>query len=61
MSKFNVTEGSRTPGQYGIMAIPTLIIFKDGKEVGRVVGAFTKHVLKGKLEAILWPQSKEGT
>lgn len=55
-----MTEGFRTPGQYGIMAIPTLIIFKDGKEVGRLVGAFPKHVLKGKLEAVLWPQSKEG-
>ncbi len=55
-----MTEGFRTPGQYGIMAIPTLIILKDGKEVGRLVGAFPKHVLKGKLEAVLWPQSKEG-
>ena len=55
-----MTEGFRTPGQYGIMPIPTLIIFKDGKDVGRLVGAFPKHVLKGKLEAVLWPQSKEG-
>jgi len=61
VTKFNVDEGSRTPAQYGIMAIPTLIIFKDGKEVGRVVGALPKHVLKGKLEAVLWPQSEKGT
>lgn len=53
MTKFNVDEGSRTPAQYGIMAIPTLIIFKDGKEVDRVVGAVPKHVLEGKLEALL--------
>jgi len=38
-----------------------LIIFTDGKEAGRAVGTFPKHVPKGKLEAVLWPQSKEGT
>ena len=53
MTKFNVDAGSRTPAQYGIMAIPTLIIFKDGKEAGRVLGAFPKHVLEGKIEALL--------
>lgn len=40
MSNFNVTECPRTPGRYGIMAIPTLVILKDGKEVGGVVAAF---------------------
>jgi len=53
MTKFNMDEGSRTPAQYGIMAIPTLIIFKDGKEVDRLVGAVPKHVLEGKIEALL--------
>ena len=53
MTKFNVDEGSRTPAQYSIMAIPTLIVFKDGKEVDRVVGALPKHVLEGKIKALL--------
>ena len=53
VTKFNVDEGSRTPAQYGIMAIPTLIIFKDGKEVDRVIGAFPKSVLEAKVEAVL--------
>jgi thioredoxin 1 len=53
VTKFNVDEGSRTPAQYGIMAIPTLIVFKDGKEVDRVIGAFPKHVLESKIEALL--------
>jgi thioredoxin 1 len=53
VTKFNVDEGSHTPAQYGIMAIPTLIVFKDGKEVDRVIGAFPKHVLKSKIEALL--------
>jgi thioredoxin len=53
MTKFNVDEGSRTPTQYGIMAIPTLIIFKDGQEVDRVVGVLPKNVLEAKVEAVL--------
>jgi len=53
VTKFNVDESSRTPAQYGIMAIPTLIIFKDGQEVDRVVEALPKSVLKGKVEAVL--------
>ena len=61
VSRPKVPECPRTPGRYGIMAIPSPVILKDGKEVGRVVGAFPKHVLKGILEAVLWPQNKEGT
>jgi len=53
VTKFNVDEGSRTPAQYGIMAIPTLIVFKEGKEMDRVVGALPKHILESKIEALL--------
>jgi len=53
MTKFNVDEGSRTPAQYAIMAIPTVIVFKDGKDVDRVVGALPKHVLESRIEALL--------
>ena len=35
------------------MGIPTLIFFKGGKEVGRVVGMVRKEVLKSKLDAAL--------
>jgi len=52
VAKFNVEAGSSTPVRYGIMAIPTMIIFKDGQEVGRMVGALPKHVLKSKIEAL---------
>jgi thioredoxin 1 len=53
MTKFNLDEGSHTPAQYGIMAIPTLIVFKDSREVDRLIGAFPKHVLTSKIEALL--------
>jgi thioredoxin 1 len=39
--------------QYGIMGIPTLIFFKDGKEVDRIVGAAPKQMMIKKLDAIL--------
>lgn len=38
IGKMNVDENSQTPSQYGIMSIPTVIFFKDGKEFGRKIG-----------------------
>lgn len=51
--KFNVDEGTNTPAQYGITAIPTLILFKGGKEVSRMVGAVSKSKLEERLKAIV--------
>lgn len=36
--KLNVDENPQIPEKYGVMSIPTTILFKDGKEVGRQVG-----------------------
>ncbi len=44
--KINVDENQAVAGSYGIMSIPTLICFKDGKMVGKVVGALPKEALK---------------
>ncbi|HZS77948.1 MAG TPA: thioredoxin [Ktedonobacteraceae bacterium] len=38
-AKMDIDQHERTPGRYGVQAIPTMIIFKDGKEVDRVIGA----------------------
>jgi thioredoxin 1 len=43
--KLNVDENPSTPRRYGIMGIPTMILFKGGKEVERVVGATSKDSL----------------
>lgn len=46
--KLNVDENPKTAGQYGIMSIPTLMLFKDGKEAARQVGAAPKQKLDRK-------------
>lgn len=51
--KLNVEEGQSIPTQYGIMSIPTIIFFKDGKILNQLVGALTKQQLKQKIEEII--------
>jgi thioredoxin 1 len=43
--KMNVDENGQTPQTYGVMAIPTLILFKDGQLKEKVVGAVGKAKL----------------
>ncbi len=43
--KINVDENGQTPQTYGVMAIPTLILFKGGQAKEKVVGALAKNKL----------------
>ena len=43
--KVDVDENQETAGKYGIMSIPTLIVFKDGEIVDKVVGFQPKEAL----------------
>jgi thioredoxin 1 len=49
--KLNVDENPETPIKFGVMGIPTLILFKNGKAVERVTGALPKD----RLVSILAP------
>ncbi len=53
VAKMDTDANPQTPMKYGIMGIPTLIIFKDGKEAERIVGAVPKSMITRKLEAVL--------
>lgn len=46
VGKLNVDDNRDTPNGLGIMSIPTLIVFKDGREVERTVGFRKKDELK---------------
>jgi thioredoxin 1 len=52
-AKLNVDHNPRTASRYGIMSIPTLLIFKDGKPVSNIVGFRPKAELKRSLDAAL--------
>ncbi|RKX97295.1 MAG: thioredoxin [Spirochaetes bacterium] len=48
--KLNIDHNQETPVKYGVMNIPTLLFFKNGKEVDRVIGAIPKRQLVKKIE-----------
>jgi len=47
--KLNVDENQRIAMEYGIMSIPTLLVFKDGKLVDQFVGAMPKKMLEARI------------
>ena len=49
VGKLNVDENPQVAGQYGIMSIPTLLIFSDGKVVDQIVGVQPAQVLRQRL------------
>jgi thioredoxin 1 len=53
IAKLNTDENVRVATELGIMGIPTLILFKDGQEVERVIGFAQRNVLESKLNAVL--------
>ena len=51
--KLNVDENQQTAAQYGVMSIPTLIVFKNGEAAKTIVGALPKKRLVQELEPAL--------
>jgi len=49
IAKLNVDNVRRVAGRYGVQSIPTLVLFKDGKEVQRFIGVQNQNTL---IEAI---------
>jgi thioredoxin 2 len=51
IAKLNVDENPRTSAQFGVRSIPTLLIFKDGQLVERIVGVQPKQAIAARLAA----------
>src|SRR3990167_6062533 len=52
IAELNVDEARATAQKYGILSIPTLVIFRDGKPIEQMVGLQTKPILEEKLKAL---------
>ena len=53
VGKLNVDENPRSSATFDVMSIPTMILFKDGVEKKRIIGARPKHSIVGELSEYL--------
>ena len=53
VAKLNVDENPRTANTYHVQGIPTLLIFRGGRIIDRIVGAAPEVLLRGKVDAAL--------
>ena len=53
VAKLNVDENQEIALKYGVRSIPSLILFKGGKEIGRTVGAAPKEIYLKFIEGAL--------
>jgi thioredoxin 1 len=51
--KLNVDDNPETARKYAVMSIPTLIVFRDGREMARVIGARGKDAILREIQAHL--------
>jgi thioredoxin 1 len=52
-SEMDVDANPQVPGSYGVMSIPTIMIFKGGKPVSTIIGAQPKETFKQNLDSAL--------
>jgi thioredoxin len=52
-AKLNTEDYGDIAAEHSVMSIPTLIVFKENKEIGRLVGGMSKEDLKSKLTEII--------
>jgi len=53
VAKMDIDANQVTPGKYNVMSIPTTIMFKDGKEVGRQIGFSGKQAFEDLMKKAL--------
>jgi thioredoxin 1 len=53
VGKLNTDDNQGVAARYGVMSIPTVMIFKNGEMVARIVGAQPKQAFTGKIDSVL--------
>jgi len=53
VAKLNIDDNPKVTLRYGVMSIPTMIVFKDGEEAARLIGAKGKGQLLQELSAFI--------
>jgi thioredoxin 1 len=53
VGKIDIDSNPGTPTKYGVMSIPTLLVFKDGKVVGQLVGAAPRPKIEDLIKKAL--------
>jgi thioredoxin 1 len=53
VGKVNTEDNANLAGEYGVISIPTMIIFKNGKPVDQIIGAVPKEVIVKKMDTHL--------
>lgn len=53
IGKLDVDNNVQTAAAHNVMSIPTLLLFKDGKVVDKIIGAVPKSDIKKRLDAVL--------
>ncbi len=51
--KLNVDENQQTAAKFGVLSIPTMILFKNGAPAKTIIGAYPKKKLEAELEPVL--------
>lgn len=53
VGKLNVDDNQKTAADFGIVSIPTIIIFKDGREEARIVGTVPKERIEESINSLI--------
>lgn len=52
-AKLNVDEANSIASEYGVVSIPTVIIFKNGQEVNRIIGLYPRQKYEEEIKSAL--------
>lgn len=53
IGKVNTEDNANLAGEYGVISIPTMLIFKNGKPVDQIIGAVPKEAITKKIDAAI--------